>query len=65
MPDHIPFRDIHTFLSTHVYPPNINEKGSKANFRRSCKRFTIQNGELHYKKGKKGVERNVSFLSKL
>lgn len=38
------------YLKYNIYPTNISNKGSRANFRRSCRPFIFENGNLYYKK---------------
>ena len=47
---------VEEFLRRKIYPKEIaKDKGKKANFRRSCKNFSIKVGELFYKKSKKVI----------
>ncbi|XP_076035778.1 uncharacterized protein LOC143021873 isoform X3 [Oratosquilla oratoria] len=50
---HYAFEDIFSFLTTHIYPESLVEKGKKANFRRSCKTFCIVDNKLYYKRKQK------------
>ena len=47
---HVPFEAIHEYLGKRVWPDFVYSKGEKANFRKACKQFLINDGELHYKK---------------
>lgn len=59
---HIDFIAIQQFLSNHVYPAAIKDKGQKVNFRRRCKNFRLRDGQLIYSASKFGaVDRVVVF----
>ena len=45
---HISFGDIFNYLSLKEYPSEINGNGPKANFRRQCKPFTIEDQKLYH-----------------
>ena len=50
--EHISFPDIEGYLRHQNYPCQIPSKGEKVNFRRTCRRFSIQNGQLYYKENR-------------
>ena len=51
MVNHVDFNDIMNFLRDHRYPELIQkDKGKKANFRKACKHFTLENGQMLYKR---------------
>lgn len=41
---------IKNYLKYNIYPNNMCDKGSRANFRRSCRLYTIKDNILYYKK---------------
>ena len=47
------------FLRRRIYPMNISkDKGKRANFRRTCRNFSLKNGELFYKDSRKVIYRD-------
>ena len=41
---------VEEFLRRRIYPKNISkDKGKRANLRRTCRNFSLKNGELFYK----------------
>ena len=53
---HVNLKVVEEFLRRKIYPKEIaKDKGKKANFRRTCKNFTIKDGELFYKKSRKVI----------
>ena len=47
---------VEEFLRRKIYPKEIaKDKGKKANFRRTCKNFSIKDRELFYKKSRKVI----------
>lgn len=47
---HVNLKWVMDYLEHRVYPASIPDKGSRANFRRCCRPFTIKDGVLYYKK---------------
>jgi len=47
---HVNLKSVMAYLEHGVYPASIPDKGSRANFRRSCRPFVVQDGILYYKK---------------
>lgn len=45
---HVAFESVFEFLSKKEYPASVKDKGAKANFRRCCKAFLIENGVLFH-----------------
>ena len=44
---HVNFKVVEEFLRRKIYPKEIaKDRGKKANFRRTCKNFSIKDGEL-------------------
>ena len=44
---HVNLKVVEEFLRRKIYPKEIaKDKGKKANFRRTCKNFSIKDGEL-------------------
>ena len=53
---HVNLKVVEEFLRRKIYPKEIaKDKDKKANFRRTCKNFSIKNGELFYKKSRKVI----------
>ena len=53
---HVNLKVVEEFLRRKIYPKEIaKDKGKKANFRRTCKNFSIKDGELFYKKSRKVI----------
>ena len=53
---HVNLKVVAEFLRRKIYPKEIaKDKGKKANFRRTCKNFSIKDGELFYKKSRKVI----------
>ena len=51
---HVNLKVVEEFLRRKIYPKEIpKDKGKKASFRRTCKNFSIKDGELFYKKSRK------------
>ena len=50
---HVNLKVVEEFVRRKTYPKEIaKDKGKKANFRRSCKSFSIKDGELFHKNSK-------------
>lgn len=47
---HVDLNDVFEYLKTNIYPEHICTKNEKSNFRKQCKPFQIENGQLFYKK---------------
>ena len=47
---HVDVNDVLDYLKFNIYPGNISTKNEKSNFRKQCKPFQIENGQLFYKK---------------
>jgi hypothetical protein len=47
---HVEMKDVLEYLKFNIYPGNISTKNEKSNFRKQCKPFRIENGQLFYKK---------------
>ena len=53
---HVNLKAVEEFLRRKIYSKEIaKDKGKKANFRRTCKNFSIKDGELFYKKSRKVI----------
>ena len=53
---HVNLKVVEEFLRRKIYPKEIaKDKGKKANFRRTCKNFSIKDGELVYKTSRKVI----------
>ena len=53
---HVNLKVVEEFLRRKIYLKEIGkDKGKKANFRRTCKNFSIKDGELFYKKSRKVI----------
>ena len=53
---HVNLKVVEEFLRRKIYPKEIaKDKGKKENFRRTCKNFSIKDGELFYKKSRKVI----------
>ena len=65
---HVNLKVVEEFLRRKIYPKEIaKDRGKKANFRRTCKNFSIKDGELFYKKSRKVIfdeqqKIEISFL---
>ena len=60
---HVNLKVVEEFLRRKIYPKEIaKDKGKKANFRRTCKNFSIKDGELFYKKSRKVILMNSRKL---
>lgn len=47
---HVDVKDVLDYLKFNIYPGNISTKNEKSNFRKQCKPFQVENGQLFYKK---------------
>ena len=53
---HVDLKVVEEFLRRRIYPKNISkDKGKRANFRRTCRNFSLKNGELFYKDSRKVI----------
>ena len=53
---HVNLTVVEEFVRRKIYPKEIaKDKGKKANFRRTCKNFSIKDGELFYKESRKVI----------
>ena len=43
---HVNFEEIERYLRYKNYPANVQSKGEKANFRRACKKYSLENEQL-------------------
>ena len=50
MVKHVDLRDVEQFIRNKTYLEQVNNKGLKRNFRKSCKHFSFVDGHLTYKK---------------
>ena len=48
--NHFEREDIETFLRLNEYPKIIKEWRARSNFKRACKMFSIENGQILYKR---------------
>ena len=47
---HMDLNSIENYIRNKTYPEKLKDKGRKANFRKACKKFTIADGHLTYKR---------------
>ena len=53
---HVNLKVVKEFVRRKIYPKEIaKDKGKKVNFRRTCKNFSIKDGELFYKKSRQVI----------
>ena len=48
--NHFELNNVGTFLRLNKYPRTIKEWKARSNFKRACKNFSVQNGQLLYKR---------------
>ena len=58
MTKHVDWNSIEDYIRNKTYPEKIKDKGHKANFRKSCKYFSIVNGHLNYKEKRRVIFEN-------
>ena len=66
MATHVDLKAVEEFLRNKTYPKGIlKDKGTKSNFRKACKNFSIVNGDLTYKEKRRvvfEVERRTGII---
>ena len=55
---HVDLNAIENYIRNKTYPEKIKDKGQKANFRKSCKYFSIVDGHLTYKEKRRVIFEN-------
>ena len=55
MTKHVDLNSIENYIRNKTYPEKIKGKGQKANFRKSCKYFSIVDGHLTYKEKRRVI----------
>ena len=58
MTKHVDLNSIENYIRNKTYPEKIKDKRQKANFRKSCKYFSIVDGHLTYKEKRRVIFEN-------